>query len=156
MTELAAYSSLPGEVDSKSFFELAHSAGKRLLLPRILGDDLEFVRVSEGEELVPGRYGIDEPRPERSARRIDPAAIVLVPGIAFDFEGGRLGRGAGYYDRALASIRLVSEETIFVGVGFQSQIVERVPMDPHDVRMDGVLTEESLVWVATPDSKGRG
>jgi 5-formyltetrahydrofolate cyclo-ligase len=145
--EIVAYSALVGEVDLRCVHDAAHSSGKRLLLPRIVGENLEFAAVDEGEDLVRGHFGILEPDLARAARRVDPFAIVLVPGIAFDRLGGRLGRGAGYYDRALSEIRRVSRSTTFIGVGFPHQIIDHVPMTSHDVRMDGILTEEALVWI---------
>jgi len=153
--EIVAYSALVEEVDLGFIFDAAHLAGKRLLLPRVVGEELEFAQVDEDEELIRGRHGILEPDVRRAALRVDPLAIVLVPGVAFDRHGGRLGRGAGYYDRALSDIRRVSVSTTFIGVGFPRQIIDEVPMTSHDVRMDGILTEEALVWVDRDAHQGR-
>jgi 5-formyltetrahydrofolate cyclo-ligase len=153
--EIVAYSALVGEVDLGSIFDAAHLAGKRLLLPRIVGEELEFAQVDEDEELIRGRHGVLEPDVRRVALEVDPLAIVLVPGVAFDRRGGRLGRGAGYYDRALSDIRRTSVSTTFIGVGFPRQIVDEVPMTSQDVRMDGILTEEALVWVDRDAHQGR-
>lgn len=153
--EIVAYSALVGEVDLRSVVDAAHSAGKRLLLPRMVGEDLEFAPVDEGEELIRGRFGVLEPGARRAARPVDPFAIVLVPGVAFDRQGGRLGRGAGYYDRALSDIRRLSVSTTFIGVGFPRQIIDNVPMTSQDVRMHGILTEDELVWVDEGGNQGR-
>jgi len=153
--EIVAYSALAKEVDLASIFDAAHRAGKRLLLPRVVGDGLEFARVDAGEDLIRGRFGILEPSADRAAHRVDPLAIVLVPGVAFDRRGGRLGHGAGYYDRALSEIRRVSVSTSFIGVGFPRQIIDDVPMTSQDVRMDGILTEDELLWVDRVVSRDR-
>ena len=103
--EVALFSSVPGEVDSAPILEVAQRAGMQILLPRMrTGSTLEFVPVEGFEDLVRGRYGVRQPGGEMRARPLQPDAIVLVPGVAFDRQGGRLGRGAGYYDRALARI----------------------------------------------------
>ena len=82
------------------------------------------------------------------AQQLHADTIVFVPGVAFDREGGRLGRGAGYYDRVIAGCEESSGRPRFIGVGFGSQVIEAVPMDSLDMRMDGVVTEAGLIEVA--------
>ncbi len=146
-SEIVAFASQAGEVDTRPFLEATRSAGKTALLPRIRGRDLEFAPLDDFEGLVSGRYGVLEPGPDCVARSVAAHAVVLVPGLAFDAQGGRLGRGAGYYDRALAGLRRRSDCPTLIGVGFAIQIIDRVPMASHDVRIDAVLTEDALVWV---------
>lgn len=146
-SQVVAFASLADEVDTRAIIDAAFAAGKRVLLPRISGATLEFVETRPAETLVPGRFGVSEPRSEVGARRVADGSIVLVPGLAFDRCGGRLGRGAGYYDRALAEIAGCESSTRFIGVAFPRQVVERVPMSAHDVRMHGILTEAGLTWV---------
>ncbi|MCF0234240.1 MAG: 5-formyltetrahydrofolate cyclo-ligase [Thermoguttaceae bacterium] len=98
-------------------------------------------------ELAPGVFGILEPTPEarRAAERIlppDAFDVVLVPGLAFDGEGRRLGRGAGYYDRFLAKTR---PDALKIGIALDEQIIERVPTDVFDVRMDCVATPTRIL-----------
>jgi 5-formyltetrahydrofolate cyclo-ligase len=145
--ELALFAALAGEVETSPIFEAARRAGIRTLLPRMTpGAMLEFVAVEGFERLRHGRYGVREPGPEKRAELLHPSAVVLVPGIAFDRQGGRLGRGAGYYDRALARAAGDSDGRFLVGVAFDLQIVERVPMSSHDVRMDAIVTEQGLAF----------
>lgn len=95
------------------------------------------------DALTSGAFGIWEPLPV--SERLVPAArfdVVLVPGLAFDLNGGRLGRGAGFYDRFLAS---VSPQTRLVGVAFDEQIVEKTPRDAFDLPVDALATPERLV-----------
>ena len=110
-------------------------------------ENLEFAPVEDFEGLVSGRYGVREPGPDRLARSVAANALVLVPGLAFDRQGGRLGRGAGYYDRALADLRRRLDQTTVIGVGFAIQLIDRVPMTSSDERVDAILTEEALAWV---------
>jgi 5-formyltetrahydrofolate cyclo-ligase len=145
-SEIVAFASQAGELDTRPFLEATRCAGKTALLPRIRGEDLEFAPVDDFEGLVSGRYGVLEPGPDCVARSVAAHAIVLVPGLAFDAQGGRLGRGAGYYDRALAGLRRRSDSATFIGVGFAMQVIDRVPMTSHDVRIDAILTEDALLW----------
>lgn len=95
-----------------------------------------------GGDVVPGPFGVRAARD--GAPAIDPATldVVLVPGMAFDIAGNRLGRGGGYYDRFLAG--LDAERTVFVGVCWSGRMVASVPVGTHDVRVRMLLTEHGL------------
>jgi 5-formyltetrahydrofolate cyclo-ligase len=119
-------------------------AGPRpeVLLPRVEGRELAFVRWSPGDPLVPSSFGVPEP----VGPRVDPAgaSVAVVPGLSFDADGHRLGYGAGFYDRALAG---VAGRVVTIGVCFATEIMEAVPNGPTDVAVDLVVTDEGL---ATP------
>jgi 5-formyltetrahydrofolate cyclo-ligase len=145
-SEVAVFASLSGEVDTGPLMRSAAKAGKIVLLPRMLGaGQLEFAAADESEALVPGPFGIREPPASCPVRPLSGADLMLVPGLAFDRHGGRLGRGAGYYDRALAGAGRA--RPLCLGIGFALQLVERVPMTPLDALMDGVVTEEEFFLV---------
>lgn len=145
---VALFATLAGEIDTQPLIELARRDGKQLLFPRMLaGRTLEFAVVEKIGSLRPGRYGVLEPDRRCAAQPLHADAIVFVPGRAFDREGGRLGRGAGYYDRALAECGDRSGRPQFIGVGFESQLVPFVPMSSLDMRMDGIVTEMGLFQV---------
>jgi 5-formyltetrahydrofolate cyclo-ligase len=147
-TVVALFATLSGEVDTQPLFELARRDGKQILFPRMLAArTLEFAVVEEIGSLWTGRYGVLEPGHGSRVETLHANAIVLVPGVAFDRGGGRLGRGAGYYDRALAELGGKSRRPQFIGVGFESQIVPFVPMSSLDMRMDVVVTELGLFAV---------
>ena len=132
---VAAYCSLPSEPHVLSPWP----EGKTVLLPRIEGDRLELHRVSGPGDLVEGEFGIFQPRPD--SPRVEPEAdFILVPGLAFDPAGGRLGRGGGFYDRFLAGFQGVK-----VGVCFPELVVDEIPMEAHDIRMDFVATSEGII-----------
>lgn len=128
-----AYWSMDDEVYTHDFVN-KWAGSKTLLLPCVKGDELEF-RYFDGEErLQPGEgYAIPEPVGELFTDwgKID---LILVPGVAFDKSGNRLGRGKGYYDKVLKQTGACK-----VGVCFDFQLVERVPVEPHDVKMDRVV-----------------
>lgn len=128
-----AYWSMDDEVYTHDFVK-RWAGHKTLLLPCVKGDELEL-RYFDGEErLQPGEgYAIPEPVGELFADwgKID---LILVPGVAFDKFGNRLGRGKGYYDKVLKQTGAYK-----LGVCFDFQLVERVPVEPHDVKMDRVV-----------------
>jgi 5,10-methenyltetrahydrofolate synthetase len=111
-------------------------------LPRVEGDRLVFHAVSVADRLARGRFGMREPDPNE-ALQIFPAEgdTILVPGVAFDRRGGRLGRGGGFYDRFLAQWPDVRR----VGIAFSEQLVAAVPREIHDVPVDAVVTEDG--WI---------
>ena len=128
-----AYWSMEDEVYTHDFVN-KWAGSKTLLLPCVKGDELEL-RYFDGEErLQPGEgYAIPEPVGELFTDwgKID---LILVPGVAFDKSGNRLGRGKGYYDKVLKQTGAYK-----LGVCFDFQLVERVPVEPHDVKMDRVV-----------------
>ncbi|MEE2779568.1 MAG: 5-formyltetrahydrofolate cyclo-ligase [Myxococcota bacterium] len=132
------YSAMGSELGLEGFALDCQEAGTTLVWPRVNGPDQLVFHVLEGPEgLVPGWQGILEPPVD--APIFDPAELdlLLVPGVCFDRNGGRLGQGGGYYDRMLAMLSRVH----VVGVAFEVQVIERVPMGPLDVPVRGLVTE---------------
>lgn len=137
---LVLYAALPDELPTRPLYEIARDCGKVLLWPRTAGRGrLEFAPCDRWEDLTPERYGVLAPPPEREGVRLGPADLLLVPGVAFDLRGGRLGRGGGYFDRALGEVGEAGP--LSLGVGFELQLVDEVPREPHDRAVGAVLTE---------------
>ena len=114
------------------------TAGKTVALPRYLPEQRDYAaaRILDPErEVRLGYFGIREPAASCEEITFNRLSLVLVPGLAFDPHGRRLGRGRGYYDRLLANVRSVT-----CGVAFDGQLVPEVPADAHDVRLNCVLT----------------
>ncbi len=131
------YNALPDEVDLQLLLRQAWQAGKRVLLPVVKGDGEMVVRLVEASTPFQcGAYGIQEPVGDdfTDYGQID---LIVVPGMAFDAEGHRLGRGKGYYDRFLPQ----AGNAYKLGVCFPFQFVDAVPVDPHDQRMDSVVCQ---------------
>ncbi len=128
--------SLPGEPNLQDFWVEVLQRG-RLAFPRVQGDELGFYEVTQWSQLqeVPP-WGIREPVqgtwpwPFRDASQ----SLILIPGLAFDLQGGRLGRGKGFYDRFLSSL---SSQVLLWGVGWQESLVDEVPLEGHDKRLHG-------------------
>ena len=131
------------ELDPRPLMRRLEALGATLALPRTprRGQPLTFHRWDAGTQLVTSRFGVTEPAPETPIVIPD---LVLVPLLAFDRTGARLGYGGGYYDVTLAALR--SSGPVFaLGLAYSAQEVERVPTEPHDVRLDAVLTERELI-----------
>ena len=143
---IALYAALPDEVPTRLLFEAVRRHGKSALFPRQAGDRLEFAPVERWEELRPGRYGVLEPPP--GAAGDARADLVLVPGVAFDRRGHRLGRGGGAYDRTFAAE--VGEDVVLIGVAYELQLVDEVPHGPGDRRLHAVVTERALYPAEAP------
>jgi 5-formyltetrahydrofolate cyclo-ligase len=143
------YVSVRDEVRTHAGIATALADGKRVAVPYCVADELELFWLRDVAELVPGRFGIPEPLAElrtRDDRRVPAAAcdLIFVPGVAFDARGGRIGHGRGFYDRLLARAR---PDTLRVALGFECQLVDAIPLEPHDVRMHRVVTERSVYVV---------
>ena len=140
-TRVVLYAAIPGsgELDLRPAFDQLRASGRCALYPRCLaGGRLEFVEVRELAALGPGRHGIPEPGGE-AVPLCSEEDLVLVPGLAFDRDGVRLGLGGGYFDRTFAPGRGSSPR--LVGVGYSWQLTDPLPREPHDRRMDAVLTD---------------
>lgn len=128
------YYSLKDEVDTHAFVR-KWSNQKQILLPVVVGDDLELRLYTGPEGMQISSYGIEEPVGE-AFTDYDSIDLIVVPGVAFDQKGNRLGRGKGYYDRLLPQIPSAYK----AGICFPFQLVEEVPAEPHDVCMDIIIT----------------
>ena len=126
------YYSLPDEVDTHSLVARYYQK-KRLLLPVVKGEELEL-KVFQGQ-LHEGTFGIQEPEGE-TFEAFDQIELVVVPGMAFDKEGKRLGRGKGFYDRLLPKLSNAKK----IGICFPYQLVDTVPTDAQDIPMDKIIT----------------
>ena len=129
------YSALPDEVPALPLLNRLTTEGKTVLLPRVVSDtDMELRRYTGPNDLEPGAFGIMEPTGELFTD-YDLIDVAVVPGMAFDREGHRLGRGKGYYDRFLAQLPHIYK----IGICFPFQLVDKVPADAHDMLMDEVV-----------------
>ena len=141
-TVVAGYAPIRTEIDPVPLMQSLARHGAALAMPAISRPDaaLAFRAWKQGEALVPGAFGISEP--SATAAEVVPD-IVLVPLVAFDRAGHRIGYGAGYYDRTLEALRR-HKTLVAIGLAFTVQEIPQVPALPHDVRLDYVLTETDL------------
>jgi 5-formyltetrahydrofolate cyclo-ligase len=135
---VALYAATDEEPDQSELAGALSARGVRLVWPRVVGDGLELAPADPGD-LRPGFRGLLEP----PGPAVDPRDVeaLVVPGLAFDPHGARLGRGGGHYDRLLAA---VGEDALAVGVAFSCQVVPAIPRGPHDLPVDVVVTDRSV------------
>lgn len=149
---LLAFLSMPDEIDTAPVIDKALALGKDVAVPRISGDSIEFVLLPEDWRSWPlDRWQIPTPPANLtslSTGQINHAdCLVLVPGLAFDRQGGRLGRGKGFYDRFLATLQSERENQestgslVICGYCHQTQIIDEVPLSPDDQLMDEVISD---------------
>lgn len=147
---VSAYAGFDTEIDTAPFLAAILAQGKRLVLPRVVDAGsrerrhLVLHQVGDAErDTRPGRWGIREPDPGLCPE-IDPLDVdfMLLPGVAFDRRGGRLGYGAGFYDRLLGATR---PDCVRVAAAFSVQLVAQVPVEPHDQRVGRLVTEDGEI-----------
>ncbi len=135
---VGGYHALPDEADPAALLERLAALGCRIAFPRVTGKGLklEFHVVPDGEKMAPGAFGICEPH--ASWPRANPS-VLLVPLLAFDGSGRRLGYGGGYYDRTIAGLAVPA-----IGIAYSGQQVASLPHQAHDRTLDMVLTEQGI------------
>lgn len=146
---ISTYLHTGSEVRTKEIVEWALSNGKRIIVPITdrVNKRLSFSELkAPAHELEKGAYGILEPKPEfRRPVRLEEADVVLVPGVAWDRRGYRIGYGAGYYDRSLNAMQT---RVMKVGLAYEFQLVPSVPRSRYDRRVDQIATERRIIDTA--------
>lgn len=142
---VALYAPLKNEIDTALLFAAARADGKRVWYPVVCGKQLLFQEITELEQLGRGSFGILEPCPVPSGPEQAAVDLMVVPGVAFDLLGHRVGFGKGYYDRYLAGLQQLP---LLVGLCHDFQVCGQVPAEGHDIRMHCLVTESRVVQVA--------
>ncbi len=137
--EILLYSNVGSELSTSPLFTSKCMNEKKVLLPVTLDLTGEMGVGLWNDNLTAGNYGIPEPLPLENYQ-IETIDIVIVPGIAFDESGGRIGQGKGYYDRFLSQTKALR-----IGYCYEEQLTESVPMDEHDLYMDYIVTESRVI-----------
>ena len=135
---VGTYYALGSEVTTELIIKRAKILGKKIALPRVEEDKITFYELSSTKSLIRGRFGILEPQPYEQMNDID---ILIVPGIAFDKKGNRLGYGMGFYDRLLSCKR-----TFSIGLAYSFQLLENLPHDKYDKRLDAIASEDGIYY----------
>lgn len=144
------------EVRTREFLPLALDHGKRIVVPYCVEGALELFHLQNMDELAVGMYKILEPKPEfrsLAAKKVAPGEIdlVMVPGVAFDRRGARMGHGFGYYDKLLEHVRA---DAPLVALAFECQLFDEIPTAPHDVFMDKIITQQAIYVGRGRQAKG--
>lgn len=136
--DILCYLDIRREVGTRGIIEKAWKDGKRTWIPKVMGKEMEFFRLTAWEDLSPGAFGI--PEPKDGERFQEKQGLVVLPGTAYDASGYRIGYGGGYYDRYLAK----HPELKKMGIGFSFQLFPTLPKEPCDIPVDIVITEEGV------------
>lgn len=137
------YAAFDNEVDTRFVFERARKDGKISAFPRVRGrGEMVYLQEHNFEKMKPNQWGIPEPEPGSEVMAIEELDLVLVPGVAFDNTGRRIGHGGGYYDRLLSKI---APRTLTVGFAYRFQVLDSLPCDEHDRRVKRIVTEQGFL-----------
>lgn len=139
---VSGFIAIQSEINPMALMVALEKQGAKLCLPRIdeASKTIDFLDFSFGDELIEGPMGTLEPRAEKTPLIPN---IMLVPFLAFDKNGYRLGYGGGFYDKKIAQLAQ-NNDLITIGIGFDNQLIDEVPIEPHDKPLDYVLTEKQI------------
>jgi len=142
---IALYAPAHKETDTAAILEAAFAAGKRVLYPAVCGARMVFRQVEELGNLAKGSFGILDPCPTGIDHHADEPDLIIVPGVAFDTNGHRIGYGKGYYDRFL---RHPGRKAHLVGLCHDFQLIDGpIPAEEHDIRMELIVTDRRIIHV---------
>ena len=145
---LFLFASFRSEVDTFGMIKRALGDRKRVVLPKVEGKNLGLYVISNVDELVPGYMQIPEPSVLTDDRKvtINEVDAIIVPGAAFDPSGNRIGYGGGFYDRLLAGLE---RPVPVIAPTYEEQVIDSVPADAHDRKVDIIVTDRREVWCAS-------
>lgn len=138
--------SFKSEVNTHKIIEHALKQRKTIYVPKIESKEkgMEIFKITKFEDLKKGYFGILEPTEGCTNGKSSDIDLILMPGVAFDRHGGRIGYGAGFYDRFLSSMKKKVDK---IALAYKFQVLDEVPMEDKDVRIDGIITEEGIIRV---------
>jgi len=141
---VALYAAVHQEVDTALIFAAAIESHKKVFYPAISGNEMLFRQVESLNSLRKGAYKIPEPCPNGIEHQADQVELIVVPGVAFDIFGHRIGYGKGYYDRFLNH---PGRKAHLVGLCHDFQLIEgKIPADSHDIQMDVIVTDRRIIY----------
>jgi len=151
--KILLYASFRSEVDTFDLLKYCVAHGKVVVLPRVDKQDneLKIYEIKDTEELVKGYFGIPEPNvsadiSESRRMNVEHMDLIIVPGVAFDEQCNRLGYGKGFYDKLLSGVRgQGSRVKCLIALAYEEQIVESIPSESHDIRMDKIITDKRII-----------
>lgn len=137
---ICLYMSLPEEVSTTKILENILASDSVVIVPCIIRNEMKLFRIKSAQQLMTGSYNIPEPMQSCPEVSVSSVSLFIVPGIAFDRYGYRLGWGKGYYDRLL-----VQTDVTKIGLAYAIQLVPRLPREEYDIPMDVVITEKQML-----------
>jgi 5-formyltetrahydrofolate cyclo-ligase len=142
---IALYAPAHNETDTSGILEAAFAAGKRVLYPAVCGERMVFRQVEGLGSLAEGSFGILEPCPTGIDHHADEPDLIVVPGVAFDLHGHRIGYGKGYYDRFLQHPGRTAH---LIGLCHDFQLIDSdIPAEEHDFRMELIVSDQRIIHI---------
>jgi len=139
-TKIGAYYPIGSEVFTQDIIQELLSKGKEVFLPKVIGEDLEFRKITDFSSLETGSFDIMEPKEECPAN--NELDVILVPTVGISHSGVRLGYGHGFYDRFLAK-----HKTTSISLTLEKQVVKNIPKSDHDMIMNWIITEDKMTKI---------
>lgn len=138
------YIGFGSEINTKDIISCFFNDNKSVYVPKtnIETKEMNAVKIDSFENLVENRYGILEPNNDEEILNKKDLDLIILPGVAFDYDGGRVGYGGGYYDRYLESI---SKSITKVALVYDFQLLDKVPCEDHDIKADYIITEKRII-----------
>lgn len=144
--QICVYNAIAQEASLALLLPLLWERGDTVFLPRFSNNALTFGKIEEDTTLLKGALGILEPAIDSEAPSLEGIDVVLTPGLAFDRQGHRLGRGNGGYDRWLEKLRAVNNFVFVWGVALDCQLLGELPHEAHDQLMDAVVSPREIIY----------
>ena len=137
------YISFGKEVDTHNIIEHAVASGKEVCVPRVISrlKGMRALKINSLDELELSNYGILEPKDNSEEVSVENMDLAVIPGLAFDLQGGRIGYGGGFYDRFFSNADINIKK---IALAYEFQILEGIPLEDHDIAIDGIITENSF------------
>ena len=145
--DVALFLPIRGEIDTGPLIETVRERHGRVLLPAVEGDAIVFRLYGDGDQLADGPFKTRQPDATAPEGAPD---LIVAPLAAFDDAGNRIGYGGGYYDGATARLDAAGHRYRFCGFAFSCQKVDTIPAEPHDRRLDAIVTEDGVTWFKEP------
>lgn len=143
---VACYLSVPAEPGTAAIITLLRQRNARVLLPRVCGEALEWIELTDSTAFSESSLGISEPEGEALADALTECDAIVLPALAISVDGIRLGQGGGFYDRALQDVPTHSDGgPLLIGLLFDDEIVAALPAEDHDCRLDLAITPERIL-----------
>lgn len=134
---ICIYVNYKSEINTKEIIKISLEKGKSVFVPRIKKNrEMDFIKINSLEDLEENKMGILEPK-DNFNKKPDKIDLMILPGLAFDLNGGRIGYGGGYYDRYLMN----KNEVLKISLCYEIQIIDKIPMEEHDIEYDYLITE---------------
>ena len=139
------YIGFGSEINTKVIIEDALKKGKEVYVPKVKGKEMLLIKIDSLENLVTSSYGILEPIGDNNNFDVDKLDLLVMPGVAFDNSGNRIGYGGGYYDRFLEKNKTNAEK---IALAYEFQILNLINNEKHDVKVDKIITEERIINIS--------